>query len=110
MSEFQRMPASFTPICANSARLTNSICLISVPKLYYLGEFHDDHFHPHEEPVKSRYNATYPLTQPTITPDGMRYRIGIISDLDEKSAVAGKSNLWASAFKRGYLTYDSQVP
>ena len=39
----------------------------------------------------------------------MRYRIGIISDLDEKSAVAGKSNLWASAFKRGYLTYDSQV-
>lgn len=74
----------------------------------FSGEFHDDHFHPHEEPVKSRYNATYPLTQPTITPDGMRYRIGIISDLDEKSAVAGKSNLWASAFKRGYLTYDSQ--
>ena len=45
--------------------------------------------------------------QPTITPEGMRYRIGIISDLDEKSAVEGKSNLWASAFKRGYLTYDS---
>ena len=75
----------------------------------FSGEFHDDHFHPHDEPLKSRYkyNSTYPLTQPTITPEGMRYRIGIISDPDEKSAVEGKSNLWASAFKKGYLTYDS---
>ena len=72
-----------------------------------LGELHDDHFHP-AEPPKNPYNSTYPLTQPTITPEGMRYRIGIISDLDEKSAVEGKSNLWASAFKKGYLTYDSQ--
>ena len=74
----------------------------------FSGKFHDDHFHP-AEPVGDphKYNSTYPLTQPTITPEGMRYRIGIISDLDEKSAVEGKSNLWASAFKRGYLTYDS---
>lgn len=74
----------------------------------FSGELHDDHFHPEEKAVRNRpYNSTYPLTQPTITPEGMRYRIGIISDLDEKSAVEGKSNLWASAFKRGYLTYDS---
>ena len=28
------------------------------------------------------YNNTYPLTQPTITPYGMKYQIAVIADLD----------------------------
>ena len=31
---------------------------------------------------KVHYNNTYPLTQPTITPYGMKYQIAVIADLD----------------------------
>lgn len=54
-----------------------------------------------------QYNKTYPLTRPTGTVKGMRYRIAVISDLDEASKVPDKSNLWRSYYKKGYLTYDS---
>ena len=36
---------------------------------------------------KFTYNNTYPLTQPVITPNGLRYRIAVIADLDTDSKV-----------------------
>ena len=51
------------------------------------------------------YNNTYPLTQPTITPYGMKYQIAVIADLDTDSKVKDK-NLWQSYLKLGSLTWD----
>ncbi len=53
------------------------------------------------------YNTTYPLSTPTITEKGMRYRIALISDLDEASKVEGKKDTWRSYLKRGYFTFDA---
>ena len=52
------------------------------------------------------YNHTYPLTQPVITPSGMRFRIAIIADPDTNSKVKDKDNVWQSYLKFGYLTWD----
>ena len=49
------------------------------------------------------YNSTYPLTKPLRTSQGIRYRIGIVADPDERSKVDGVSNTWQSYFKVGYL-------
>ena len=49
------------------------------------------------------YNSTYPLTKPLRTSQGIRYRIGIVADPDERSKVDGTSNTWQSYFKVGYL-------
>lgn len=49
------------------------------------------------------YNATYPLTKPVRTSQGIQYRIGIVADPDERSKVEGESNTWQSYFKVGYL-------
>ena len=54
---------------------------------------------------KVHYNNTYPLTQPTITPYGMKYQIAVIADLDTDSKVKDK-NLWQSYLKLGSLTWD----
>ena len=51
----------------------------SKPKFYYAFD------------KKAIYNKTYPLSQPVITPEGMRYRIAVIADLDKDSKVKGKS-------------------
>ncbi len=79
----------------------------------YKGHHDHDHFHmPPPDAVgamKAPYNATYPLSQPTITVSGMRYRVGLIADLDEQSRVEGKQNVWASEYKQGYLYYDSST-
>ena len=55
--------------------------------------------------TKPGYNNTYPLTQPIITPTGMKYRIAVIADLDTDSKVKDK-NLWQSYLKLGTLTWD----
>ena len=54
---------------------------------------------------KLGYNNTYPLTQPIITPSGMKYQIAVIADLDTNSKVKDK-NLWQSYLKLGSLTWD----
>ncbi|XP_054284838.1 soluble calcium-activated nucleotidase 1-like [Macrosteles quadrilineatus] len=51
------------------------------------------------------YNATYPLTPPVSTPSGLKYRIGIISDLDTNSKSKLESNTWVSYLKTGYLIW-----
>ncbi|KAE8575774.1 hypothetical protein XENTR_v10003937 [Xenopus tropicalis] len=52
------------------------------------------------------YNDTYPLTPPLRTPEGLRYLIAIIADLDTDSR-STKANTWISYLKRGYLTLSS---
>lgn len=52
---------------------------------------------------ETNYNHTYPLTPPQTTKDGVRYRIGVIADLDTASR-SSKAQTWFSFMKRGYLT------
>ncbi|KAI4880720.1 hypothetical protein NFI96_005682 [Prochilodus magdalenae] len=49
-----------------------------------------------------RYNDTYPLTAPERTPNGLRYRIGVIADLDTNSHKQSH-NTWFSYMRTGYL-------
>lgn len=49
------------------------------------------------------YNKTYPLSPPEKTRKGVRYRIGVIADLDTASR-SSKDQTWFSWMKRGYLT------
>lgn len=48
------------------------------------------------------YNDTYPLSPPERTPEGTRYRIGVIADLDTSSR-SDKKMTWFSYMRRGYL-------
>lgn len=52
---------------------------------------------------QTAYNYTYPLSPPQRTEDGVRYRIGVIADLDTASR-SSKAQTWFSFMKRGYLT------
>lgn len=49
------------------------------------------------------YNDTYPLSPAQKTPDGLRYQIAIIADLDTDSR-SSKENTWFSYLKKGHLT------
>ncbi|MEQ2211856.1 hypothetical protein XENOCAPTIV_018648 [Xenoophorus captivus] len=50
----------------------------------------------------AQYNDTYPITPPERTSQGMRYRIGVIADLDTNSA-SDKKLTWFSYMRKGYL-------
>jgi soluble calcium-activated nucleotidase 1 len=52
-----------------------------------------------------QYNATYPLTKPIKSKIGIKYRIGIISDLDTASR-REKDDIWVSYYHRGYLLWN----
>ncbi|KAM4750971.1 soluble calcium-activated nucleotidase 1b isoform 2-T2 [Anableps anableps] len=52
---------------------------------------------------KKPYNDTYPLSPPERTQHGIRYRIGVIADLDTASQ-SSKDQTWFSYMKRGYVT------
>lgn len=56
----------------------------------------------HQKTEKS-YNDTYPLSLPEKTKNGIRYRIGVIADLDTASR-SSKEQTWFSYMKKGYLT------
>ncbi|XP_069608510.1 soluble calcium-activated nucleotidase 1 [Ranitomeya imitator] len=49
------------------------------------------------------YNDTYPLSPPLKTPDGLRYQIAVIADLDTDSR-SSKDHTWFSYLKKGHLT------
>lgn len=49
-----------------------------------------------------RYNDTYPLSPPQRNPEGVRYRIGVIADLDTRSR-GSEEHTWFSYLKKGYL-------
>lgn len=52
---------------------------------------------------EKRYNDTYPLSPPEKTQRGIRYRIGVIADLDTASR-SSKEQTWFSYMRRGHLT------
>lgn len=54
------------------------------------------------------YNDTYPLSPPQKTKNGIRYRIGMIADLDTASR-SSKDQTWFSYMKRGYLTVSNSA-
>ncbi|CAL8330383.1 unnamed protein product [Lota lota] len=49
------------------------------------------------------YNDTYPLSRPEKTRHGVRYRIGVIADLDTASR-SSKEQTWFSYMRKGHLT------
>lgn len=52
------------------------------------------------------YNRTYPLTKPVSTPNGRKYRIGLISDLDTNSKSESKHQ-WYAYYLKGFLTINT---
>lgn len=60
---------------------------------------HGRHLRLQEE---DRYNDTYPLSPPQRNPEGVRYRIGVIADLDTQSR-GSEEHTWFSYLKKGYL-------
>ena len=57
----------------------------------------------HRLKISQKYKDNYPLTPPQKTSEGVKYRIGIVADLDENSKSQTKPNTWTSHFKQGYL-------
>lgn len=55
------------------------------------------------------YNSTYPLTPPVSSPQGISYRISIISDLDKKSKSDTEANTWISYIKKGNLLWNQAM-
>ncbi|XP_076300155.1 soluble calcium-activated nucleotidase 1 [Lasioglossum baleicum] len=53
-----------------------------------------------------KYNNTYPLSPPAKTPQGITYRIAIVSDLDHDSKILDKKNTWHSLMKTGSLLWN----
>jgi len=53
------------------------------------------------------YNDTYPLSAPVRTKNGIKYKIGIIADLDTLSKSESEENVWYSYMKTGYLTFNA---
>ena len=102
--ELQKQPVIFIALFIG-------LCLLSYFKLsggVLKSDF--DHDFNHVKPISSKpfYNSTYPLTQLTITPLGLKYRIAVIADLDTDSKVKDKSNQWESFLKLGDLTWDDK--
>ncbi|XP_022207722.2 soluble calcium-activated nucleotidase 1 [Nilaparvata lugens] len=55
------------------------------------------------------YNSTYPLTLPAPTLHGIKYRIGIISDMDKLSKSPDEPYTWISHYRKGYLTWNRSM-
>lgn len=87
---------------------------------------HDDHIHTQRRPIISEssteslnplckspsksYNRTYPLSKPeAIRSSEIRYRIGLIADLDfdSKDTSKNSTSVWRSYLLKGYLTVDT---
>ncbi|XP_042562781.1 soluble calcium-activated nucleotidase 1-like [Clupea harengus] len=68
------------------------------------GALHNPNWGPHVPiDLGKLYNDTYPLSSPEFTPEGMRYRIAVIADLDTASRQEGQKNTWISYLRRGHL-------
>lgn len=55
------------------------------------------------EDLAEHYNDTYPLSPPERTPEGLRYRIAVIADLDTASRRDRQKNTWISYLRCGHL-------
>lgn len=91
-------------------------CLLLLYALLPWGKYHiaDDsldgsgHEHGHQHILGEYlpYNATYPLTKPIMYGRKVRYKIGVIADLDTDSKSKGEKETWISYMKVGYLIVD----
>nr|CAD7260222.1 unnamed protein product [Timema shepardi] len=55
---------------------------------------------------RGTYNSTYPLTPPVTTKVGIKYRIGIVSDMDHSSKSKTEDFTWISYLLRGYVVWN----
>lgn len=55
------------------------------------------------------YNETYPLTSPVVIADGIKRRIAVITDLDEKSKLDSNKDKWSSYLLVGYMTMSEDM-
>ncbi|XP_066139846.1 apyrase [Euwallacea fornicatus] len=53
-----------------------------------------------------QYNRTYPLSRPIKTSSLYTFKIGIITDLDQKSKNIEDKSMWNAYFKTGFLSYN----
>ncbi|KAK1162268.1 soluble calcium-activated nucleotidase 1 isoform X1 [Acipenser oxyrinchus oxyrinchus] len=53
--------------------------------------------------ARELYNDTYPLSPAERTPQGVRYRIGVIADLDTDSRSKEQQHTWFSLLKKGHV-------
>ncbi|RXN02191.1 Soluble calcium-activated nucleotidase 1 [Acipenser ruthenus] len=53
--------------------------------------------------AREHYNDTYPLSPAERTTQGMRYRIGVIADLDTDSHSKEQQHTWFSLLKKGHV-------
>lgn len=61
---------------------------------------------PGDRFIYNKVKSKYPLSQPIYIDNmGIKYRIGIISDLDKNSKNHTEKNTWYSYYKKGYLTW-----
>lgn len=75
-----------------------TICVFIIPAAEYSPKINKRYsLHP-------EYNATYPLSKPEQTPEGMRFRIAVVADLDLNSKSETDKNTWLSFLKKGHLT------
>lgn len=87
-----------------------SLALLLLLFMHLNSGLHSRSYHSHSwkashsdaQQSDSGYNNTYPLSPPEHTPQGARYRIGVIADLD-KSSRSDKKLTWLSYMRRGYL-------
>lgn len=60
--------------------------------------------------IKTTFERSCPITKPVKTGKGLiSYRIGIITDLDEKSKHTTRPSTWISYFKRGKLVLNTAI-
>ncbi|KAJ8871506.1 hypothetical protein PR048_027828 [Dryococelus australis] len=52
------------------------------------------------------YNATYPLTPPVTTKIGVKYKIALVSDMDQLSKSKTEDFAWISYFLKGYIVWN----
>ncbi|KAK9508794.1 hypothetical protein O3M35_006264 [Rhynocoris fuscipes] len=58
---------------------------------------------------RSVYNSTYPITKPLHTHDGIMFKIGAVSDMDQSSLSKLESNTWMSQYLKGTLIWNSST-
>lgn len=101
-----RFRLKWRPIVAVAFSLTLLLLLLMHLSSGFRSHSYDSHSlrtsHGDTQRSDSRYNDTYPLSPPERTPQGIRYRIGVIADLDTNSR-SDKKLTWFSYMRRGHL-------
>ncbi|XP_064478970.1 soluble calcium-activated nucleotidase 1-like isoform X2 [Ornithodoros turicata] len=119
MQEWIRMPTTYrmgnsTLRCQAhfviAVALLGLVSLLAIYALLPWGKYSvtnvHEHSHQHILEEYFPYNDTYPLTKPIIYGRKVRYKIGVIADLDTDSKSKEETDTWISYLKIGYLIID----